>query len=421
MLEGISPFTGNGIFCTSQSLYKEIEMHLKKLVLASSALFFNGASIAQESGVIDFGGFKLIPAIDITHALDDNITRLQTAKVDSWKRILSPRATLVNNFGLNTLQFDYRLERGDFFSSDQDNFTDHFLSALLDYEFNSRHRAKTSFEYEDGHDDRGTSFSTGSTDVLATPDIYNKFSGGIEYSYGALTADSRIDISYNYNDVDYDGSDDLFLIRDRENSTLAAIYSYQIAPVTEITVDYSRTDVSYDFFAAGNDTLDSTNSSLLVGVKWESTAATSGFAKIGYQEKDFDSAQREKFSDIDWAIGVNWQPIERTTIEFSTQSDTNETNGEGNFISQTSYNAIWSHQWLERVSSSLSFSLINDVYEKSVNSREDDLTQLNMTLNYQLKRWISLNLNYLYDERESSVNTISYDRNLFSLSVNVTL
>ena len=394
-------------------------MHLKKLVLATSALLFNGASTAQEAVALDFGGFKMIPSIDITHALDDNISRVQTAEIDSWKRILSPGALLINNFGVNTLQFGYRAERGDFFSSAQDNYTDHFLSALLDYEFDSRHRANTNFAYEVGHDDRGTSFST--NNIVATPDTYNNFSGGIEYSYGALTADSRIDISYNYSDVDYDGTEDLFKARDRGNSTLGATYSYQIAPVTEIVVDYIRTDVSYDFLVPGNATLDSTNSSLLVGVKWESTAATSGFAKIGYQEKDFDSTQREKFSDIDWEIGVNWQPIERANIQFNTQSDTNETSGEGNLISQKSYNVVWSHQWLERVSSSVSYSLMNDVYEKSTSSREDDLTQFNMSLNYQLKRWVSLKLAYLYDERESSIDNSSYDRNLISFSVNVTL
>jgi hypothetical protein len=399
----------------------DIEMNLKKLVLASSILFFNSATFAQDGGLIDIGGFDLIPNVDITHAFDDNITRVGTGEIDSWKRILSPEAILRNNFGTNTLQFGYKLERGDFFSSSQDNYTDHFLSALLDYEFNSRHRATTNFQYADGHDDRGTSFSTGSSNTLATPDRYTQLDGGILYSYGALTAGSRIDLNFDYSDLDYDGIEDSFLARDRKNLTVGGNFYYQIAPATELVVDYSRNDVTYDFTAVGNETLDSTNSSLLVGVKWASTAATSGFAKFGYQEKDFDSAEREKFDGFDWAIGISWQPIERSTVEFSTQNNTNETNGEGNFIKQKSYNASWSHVWLDRVSSRMSVSLLSDVYEQSVTLREDDLTQLNMSINYQLKRWLSLEAAYLYDERDSNVATIDYDRNSLSLGVNITL
>jgi hypothetical protein len=399
----------------------DMKMNFKKIVVVSSALLFNGAGIAQEEGSIDFGGFKLIPTIDVTHELDDNITRVGAGEIDSWKRVLSPEAILKNEFGVNSIQFGYRLERGDFFSSSQDNYTDHFLSSQLNYEFSGRHRTNTSFAYKEGHDDRGTSFSTGSTNELATPDTFNQLDGGITYSYGALTADSRIDISYDYSDLDYDGIDESFLARDRNNSIFAGNFYYQIAPATEIVVDYNRNEVSYDFTAAGNETLDSTNSSLLVGVKWESTAATSGFAKIGYQEKDFDSAEREKFNGVDWEVGINWQPIDRSNIDFSTQSNTNETNGEGNFIKQKSYNASWKHVWLERVSTSVSYSLMNDVYEQSVSLREDDLTQFNMSLSYQLKRWITVEVAYLHDERDSNVDTTDFDRNVFSIGAVITL
>jgi hypothetical protein len=397
----------------------DIKMNFKKMVIASSVIFFNGAGIAQESGAIDLGGFELIPAVDITHALDDNVTRVETGKIDSWKRTLSPEAVLRNEFGVNALQFGYRLERGDYFSSSQDNYTDHFLSALLNYEFNGRHRTQTNFQYTDGHDDRGTSFSTNTNN--ATPDTFNQFNAGVLYSYGAISAVSRIDINFNHSVIDYDGVEELFLVRDRDNTTIGGVFYYQVAPATDLLVDYSHNVVSYDFTIAGAETLNSTNSSLLAGVKWESTAATSSFAKIGYQEKDFDSAQREDFSGFDWEVGVKWNPIDRSVIEFSTQSNTNETNGEGNFIKQKSYGANWTHQWLERMYTRVSFSVINDVYEESVSSREDDLTQLNMTLNYQLKRWLSVTGSYLYDDRDSNVTNIDYDRSVFSIGFKVTL
>lgn len=397
-------------------------MHFKKLALASGTLLFHTALIAQEeAGSIDLGGFELFPAISITHSSDDNVTRSATDEIDSWKRIVSPEAVLLNNFGGNTLQFGYRLERGDYFSSSQDNYTDHFISALLDYELNSRHRAKLSGEYEVGHDDRGTSFSIGTGNALATPDEYKSLTGDLVYSYGALTADARLDFVLGYRDLDYDRSEEVYLARDRDFVTLGGIFYYQVAPATDLVVDVSQTEVTYDYLIDGAETLDSTNSSILVGLQWESTAATSGFAKIGYQQKDFDSASREEFSGFDWELGVTWQPIDRSTIEFATRSDTNETNGEGNFIQRRSYGAVWNHKWLDRVSSRASFAFIDDIYEGSVNNREDDITQLSFAVDYQFRRWLNFEFAYQYDERESTVETIDYDRNLISIGVNITL
>jgi hypothetical protein len=397
----------------------DIEMNLKKIVIASSVLIFNGTGVAQESGVIGLGGFELTPNVDIIHTLDDNITRAETGKLDSWKRTISPGAVLRNEFGVNAVQFGYRLERGDFFSSSQDNYTDHFLSAIVDYQFNSRHRTQANFQYTDGHDDRGTSFSTKTNN--ATPDTFNQLNAGVLYSFGEESAVSRMDLNFNRSVLDYDGVEELFLVRNRDNTSIDGVFYYQVAPATDLLIDYSHNEMSYDFSIAGAETLDSTNTSLLVGVKWITTSAMTSFVKIGYQEKDFDSAQREDFSGSDWEVGVEWNPIERSVIEFSTQSNTNETNGEGNFIKQTSYAANWTHQWLERMYTSVSFSVSNDVYEGSINLREDDLTQINMMLNYQLKRWLTVTSSYLFDDRDSNVANTDYDRSVFSISFKVTL
>lgn len=397
-------------------------MHLKKLAFASGALLFHTSLVAQEeAGSIDLGGFELFPSLTVTHASDGNVTRSATGEIDSWKRIVSPEAVLLNDFNGNLFQLGYRLERGDYFSSAQDNYTDHFVSGLVDYEMNSRHRAKITAEYEDGHDDRGTAFSIGTGNVLETPDEYKALDGELVYSYGALTADARLDFILGYRDLDYDRTEEIYLARDRDFVTVGGIFYYQVAPATDMVIDVSQTEVTYDYVIDGDETRDSTNSSILVGLEWETTAATSGFAKIGYQEKEFDSALREKFSGFDWELGVTWQPVDRSTIEFSTSSDSDETNGEGNFIQRRSYGAQWRHQWLDRVSTSASFAFVDDTYEGSVNAREDDITLLRASVEYEFRRWLTFELAYQYDERESNQEIIDYDRNLISIGIKATL
>lgn len=397
-------------------------MHLNKLAIASGALLFHSSLVAQEeAGSIDLGGFELLPSVTVIHASDNNVTNAATDEIDSWKRIISPEAVLLNDFGGNKFQLGYRLERGDYFSSSQDDYTDHFLSGIVDYEFNSRHRAKLTAEYEDGHDDRGTSFSIGAGNTLETPDEYKSVDAEAVYSYGALTADARVDIILGYIDLDYDRTEEIYLARDRDIVTVGGVFYYQIAPATDLVFDVSQTEVSYDYVIDGNEPLDSTNASILLGLQWESTAATTGFAKVGYQTKDFDSAIRDNFSGFDWELGVTWQPQDRSTIEFFTRSDTNETNGEGDFIHRKAYGAIWEHNWLERVSSRASFSFVDDIYEGSANNRKDDITRLRLSIDYQFRRWMEIELSYQYDERESVVSVIDYDRSLFSIGFTITL
>jgi hypothetical protein len=44
-----------------------------------------------------------------------------------------------------------------------------------------------------------------------------------------------------------------------------------------------------------------------------------------------------------------------------------------------------------------------------------------MSLSYQLKRWITVEVAYLHDERDSNVDTTDFDRNVFSIGAVITL
>ncbi|TRY32851.1 outer membrane beta-barrel protein [Aliiglaciecola sp. M165] len=400
-------------------------MQIKRFAVATVAISMSTGVYSQEPGGIRLGGFQLIPAIEIGMEKDDNVTRSSTDQIESWKRTIAPEVILLNSFGANQFQVGYRIERGDYMSSEEDNYTDHFVSVQLDYELNSRHRTKSSLEYEDGHDARGTAFSIGLGETLGTVDTYKALQGEVVYSYGALTSDGRIDVNLGYRELDYDGEEEIFLVRDRSFITLGASFFYRLGALTDLVIEAYNTEVSYDFTVDGGASFDSTNRGALLGIQWETTAATTSYFKVGYQEKSFDAQEREKFSGFDWSAGVVWQPLDRTTLTFATSNDTDETNGEGNFINRRSYSVTWQHDWLERLSTRLQYSTFDDIYEGSANSREDDLTIVRFTTEYEFRRWLSFELYYQYDERESeSVNALidlQYDRNVFGLNARFTL
>ncbi|MBF4302332.1 TetR family transcriptional regulator, partial [Vibrio anguillarum] len=54
----------------------------------------------------------------------------------------------------------YRLQRGDFFSSSKDNYTDHFFDLASDWELNSKHRVDLSYALALTHEQRGDNDTT---------------------------------------------------------------------------------------------------------------------------------------------------------------------------------------------------------------------------------------------------------------------
>lgn len=378
----------------------------------------------QDPASVEFGSFDVTPTVDFGFRYDDNVIRSNANKINSWSQIISPQVVMLSSFSTSQVRVGYRMRNERFFSSSQDNYTDHFFNAAVDFELNSRHRLDIGIDYTDGHEDRGTGFSIGRAQTLATPDKFKQGEFDMLYSYGAFNADGRLDINFNITNRDYDLNTPQYLIRDRAFTTIGGTFFYRIGAVTDATFDIIYQDVNYKFDLDVSSPLDSEQISYLVGLQWEATAQTSGFAKIGYQEKNFDSPLREDFTGVDWAAGVIWEPLEYSTVEVTTSNDTNETNGEGNFIRGRDYAIEWRHDWLERLRSSASYTWGTDRYEGQSGSfdiREDDLVRFRASLYYQFRRWMNIEVGYIYDQRESNRTVIEYDRNQFIINLLFTL
>ena len=396
-----------------------------KSIIAMSVICATPTLNAQEAGRIQAGQFDLIPSFSSSMSYVDNVAyaRDSDPKIYSWRAILSPELIAATEVDGNPVQIGYRLERGVYFSSSDDDYTDHFVEATGDFELNSRHRVNAIAQYEDGHEDRGTGFSLGLGSAITTPDRYKSTYLGGEYLYGAPTSDGLITLKANRETLDYDRSEQAYLIRDRVKNRVGAELGYRVGSATTAVLDVTQTYVRYDN-QIGIETRDSDETRILLGVTWESTAATTGFAKVGYKEKDFESVTRSTFYGTDWEVGVEWQPVSYSTFRFSTNADTRETNGEGNFIRGRDYSASWNHAWLNRLSSSVSITRETNEYvldDEGIANRDDELMRYSASLNYQARRYLSFSLFYQLADRDSNREAIGYDRNVIGLSAEVTL
>jgi hypothetical protein len=409
-------------------------MHLSRLVIFTTLALGTFQANAQQAGSIDLGGFELIPVVTATLIHDDNMTRSNTDKTSSFASIIAPQLTLRNNYGANQLQFGYRLTNADYFSSSEDNFTDHFVSASLNMDLNSKNRFETSLEFEDGHDGRGSGFSNGVGTELTSPDQYKEKEFDLVYYYGGLTANGRIDFKLNLQDLNYDSNiinlvddageieqEDSYRFRDRSRNEVGGVFYYRIASATDLLVDLSHANIDYDLAADPLLPLGSSELAALIGLKWESTAATTGYAKIGLQRKEFDVAARGDFSGLKWQVGIDWQPYARSKINLDTNADTRETNGEGNFIRRKDISVTWQHEWLGRFSTEAEVSYGRDRYVADINVRKDKVRELTLAAVYEFRRWMTLRGEYQFEKRDSNREVIDFDRNRFTIGARITL
>ncbi|QJR80199.1 outer membrane beta-barrel protein [Alteromonas pelagimontana] len=393
-------------------------------VVALSLFGASGVTNAQEEGRIQMGNVDFVPDLTTELLHIDNVTYANDSQenISSWVGIISPQINAVTEFRGNEVEFGYRIERGEYFSSEADNYTDHFGHLAGKYEINDRNRLRASARYEDGHDERGRRYSNGFGNELTSPDTYKNSEVDATYSYGAMSAFGRIDITAGYEDMNYDMDDGVYLFRDREYFKYGAQLFYRVAPSTNLVLDANHQEIEYDEAARPEATLDSKENKVLAGLTWDTNEYTRSFVKVGYKQKKFEAVDREDFSGVAWEVGMTWEPMTYSQFKVNTKADTRETNSEADYIRSRDYSLSWEHFWIDRFSTTAQVAYMTDDYIGDVEDlREDDTTRLTLSADYEFRRWLNFGLFYQMNERDSNRDIIDYDRDVVGITAKVTL
>ncbi|WP_448212792.1 outer membrane beta-barrel protein [Colwellia sp. MEBiC06753] len=425
-------------------------MHSLSKALCYSAFFTSLAHAAivddddRQDKAIQLSGGLLTPTFKLYQRYDGNVASSDVEEVDSWMTIYQPHLSYTREFGefgKHNIQLDYILAHGAYHASDEDTYTDHDISGNLNYEINNRHRVQVEAGYIDGHDERGSRFSIGNGNELTEPDTYEQLYANLTYKFGVIDADVRFNLEYGFLDnaydsryiTDADGNRiDRTKERDRASDQLSGTVFYKIGAVTDLTIEARRLNVDYDYTALPQNELSSIENQYMLGVRWEATALTTGYAKIGYKEKRFDLSSREDHTGFEWDVSVKWEPKTYSYFKLATGRSTQETNGEGFFIPgqsglgyyviNTNYSLAWVHDWNNRLSTQLSYDIDENVYQGDIGKlRTDDNDGFVATAYYDMNYWLSFTLEYVNNRRDSTRNNLDYDRDLVTLGVRIAL
>ncbi len=392
--------------------------------VTGSSLALDKPSVATsgKGGDIQIRGVTVYPSLKIITRHDDNLFSLRTNKKSTLIGIVQPAVTLLLQDNLKTLTLDYSIEAGFFENSSPDDYADQKLLGIFEYHPTTKLKMAVSLEYLDEHDPRGTARTEGGIGTLGgslDPDEWHSYGVGGLVAYGSPNATGRIELEASYVIKKYDNNRQFTFVRDRDDFDLRGTFFYRIRPKTQLLFEVKQTIFDYDNTFVGTPSLDSTDRNYLFGVTWERTAKTTGYAKIGFQHKDFDSDLRNDVSEFKWETGTRWRPRTYSTVDISTERRQDETNGIGDSIDVGEFKISWNHEWPNRITSTVDLLYGEDDYDPTL--REDTRIGAGFKLMYNWRRWARISAGYQYEERDSNVDLFDYERNLFDLTLDLTL
>ncbi|TLU64877.1 hypothetical protein FE810_10500 [Thalassotalea litorea] len=395
------------------------------------------SGFAVDPKAYKLGSFDLIPTLGIEQRFDSNILNASSSKqeVDSWITQFKPKITLENNYGGDLYRFAYELDSALYYASSDDNYTNQALTADMKWVLDRYNRFSVSGDYIVDHEQRGDGYSIGFGEYYKEPTQFTVTQADAIYSYGALSALARIDLKAKVRDVAWESlyesdlnvdildvgnglnPDEIDFTRWREYSMneIGATFFRKLTGKTQLTADLSIKNFNYADDPFQPDNLDSKQDGFYLGVEWDSTGLTTGYAKLGYERKSFDSQSRGDASGVRWLVGILWTPLTYSNFDFSTAKQTTEQKGQGNAIDNTFFGLSWHHKWLERLSSTLDIASSNDKYNGT--SREDDNAIFGIKANYHMRRNIDIIAGVHYTDRDSNQEVFDYSGLNFNVSV----
>jgi hypothetical protein len=97
-----------------------------------------------------------------------------------------------------------------------------------------------------------------------------------------------------------------------------------------------------------------------------------------------------------------------------------ESNGRGDFILATSYSVAWQHDWNSHIRSQIAAIRLDEDHRGSIADELQDLTQLKLSLAYQMRNWLTWKAGVEINSRDSNVDRFVFDGNIYYVSLLLT-
>jgi len=379
--------------------YSAITLAVFGVLLAGSAF-----AVDFEPMSANLGGFEVTPSLGLTLGRDSNVGLKSGAQTASNFTMLNPRLSI----GLPTHGQLYGLNYSGVFArytgSKTDNYLDHNFRLYADNVWSARVNSKLNVDYTKGHDGRNAL-------LFVNKELWHNTGVSAMAHYGAEGAQGQFEVSAGQQQKRYDsnisGATQLY---NHNTTDLSGTFFYRVAPATQMFIEASNSKFTYQ--TASPKSLDSTQQSYMVGVKWDATAKTSGSAKFGTMKKTFSLGQLPSATSTVWDAGVKWAPKTYSIVEVSLAQKGQEYGGAGSFILSRDADVSWKHDWTSYVTSTLKYVDGTDTFKADPLARVDKRQAYGLGVTYGFRPWLRAGIGYDHTKRTSTNAVVGYTKSV---------
>ncbi|NBV54694.1 MAG: hypothetical protein EBR79_03165, partial [Proteobacteria bacterium] len=212
-------------------------------------------------------------------------------------------------------------------------------------------------------------------------------------------------------------------LRDRDEYTNSLRLGWQFDPRFEgfvkgtmDTRNYKR-DSGAGYVNRGNN-----GSSLVAGTTFDVSGKTKGEVFAGVVERNYNNPTFKDISEPTWGGKVTWNFSELTSVIAGVDRTIEETTiGASSGYVSTAYTAKVEHALTRDVLLSGNVGYTENEYKgTAANQRQDDIISAGVGADYYLGKNFKVGAGYTYQDRDSSVNSGDFDRNMLMLRLTAT-
>jgi predicted porin len=352
----------------------------------------------------------------VSQSYSDNIYLTDENKKEDHIFKLSPDFSL--DFAVAPKNYFTLRYKGDFFSyANADNFKA------------DRHLGSLSYTRETA---KGSHFILGALvqDTAIVP--FSETEQSKNYSFQNYFGDMALLIGpitvmggdYSYSRRDFENS--RFTEDNYIKSGLNAYIVYKRSLVFPLLIQYRW--VNQDNNDQGDLTTDFKSHTVFLGGRWDSGSKLNGALRVGYTWAQFEQSDVDDFNgyavDTNLVYDISQITSLKMIIEHAIQQPTRSARETGDFFEFTNTGLTITHKKWTKLTTELYGSYGLRDYKNlisRVNIREDKYYKAGVGVNYAFKSWISLSIDYHYQERDSDINIEDYMENLVTLSMMIVM
>lgn len=361
--------------------------------------------------IVTASGVAIVPQLNLTSGYNDNLAKSHRQQDSSAFTIIEPGVGLRFEPQGNQTEVSYRLRNGRYFSSEQDNFTDHFLELSSQWPLNSRHRFAVQYHLALAHEGRGDNDTT----LGLAYNQYDSHTLNFGYGFGATQAVGRVETNLGWQDFRYQNNRTITQYQDWEEWRFNSTFYYQAWPRTSLIAQVIANSRRYDLVEPKSSSKDNDHYFAYVGAFWDATGKLQGSAKLGYQQKEFVATSRKDFDSLSWDVDVTYQIRTYSALQLLTHRRSTDADGDGDAIDAQTYQASWSHNWNAKWQTVAQWTQLDEAY--TVSEREDQTTKASLNLSYDFRRWLTFNVGVGRESKDASFDRLSYSQNVYLLSI----